>query len=307
MAESEIDLQIALNVVYEYCNDWYLTVNTSKTKIVVFSRGKIRKLPVIKFGDSILEVVFEYTYLGILFNYNNTFQKAIAKLVTQAKRAMYSLSVKCKKLMLPIDMQIQLFHQTIAPILLYGSEIWGFEKLDQIEIFHKKFLKNLLGLNMSTTSSMVYGETGELDMSFYVQNRMLNFWLKLSTGKQHKLSCTIYRFLKYMSDNNIYESKWLRHVKHNLDRRGFSNLWYLDYNTIIVSESWFKNSLKLRGADIISQLWHSTMWNQTACFNYRIFKENRRIEKYLSVLEYKDRLTLCKFRCRNSYLPVCKK
>ena len=50
LAESINELQVALNAVKEYCNKWSLTVNTSKTKIVIFSRGRVRNLPELYFG-----------------------------------------------------------------------------------------------------------------------------------------------------------------------------------------------------------------------------------------------------------------
>ena len=43
LAETEQDLQKGLNGLFEYCNQWQLKVNVEKTKIVIFSRGKIRK------------------------------------------------------------------------------------------------------------------------------------------------------------------------------------------------------------------------------------------------------------------------
>ena len=45
-------------------------MNTSKTKIVIFSRGKVRRYPYIVFGSDKLDVVDEYVYLGVTFNYN---------------------------------------------------------------------------------------------------------------------------------------------------------------------------------------------------------------------------------------------
>ena len=36
IAENEIELQLALNKVYEYCMMFILSVNTTKTKIIVF-------------------------------------------------------------------------------------------------------------------------------------------------------------------------------------------------------------------------------------------------------------------------------
>ena len=64
---------------------------------------------------------------------------------------MFNLTTKARKLDLPIDIQCELFDQLIMPILLYGCEIWGFQNLDQIERFHRKFLKSLK-LNRSTAN-----------------------------------------------------------------------------------------------------------------------------------------------------------
>ena len=44
LAENAEELQLALNALFDYCQLWHLTVNTAKTKIVIFSRGKVRKL-----------------------------------------------------------------------------------------------------------------------------------------------------------------------------------------------------------------------------------------------------------------------
>ena len=41
-AESPDELQVALGRMKSYCDIWNLQVNTSKTKVVVFTKGKIR-------------------------------------------------------------------------------------------------------------------------------------------------------------------------------------------------------------------------------------------------------------------------
>ena len=75
LAENEKELQLALDSVHEYCTLYNLTVNTSKTKIIVFSRGKVKRYPIFSYGDDIIEVVSEYVYLGVTMNYNNEFVK----------------------------------------------------------------------------------------------------------------------------------------------------------------------------------------------------------------------------------------
>ena len=85
LAETADDLQVALNGLSEYCKKWCLKVNTAKTKII--ARGKVRKYPKFHLGSDEIEVVEQYVYLGILFNYNDSFKKAIDKWITQARKA----------------------------------------------------------------------------------------------------------------------------------------------------------------------------------------------------------------------------
>ena len=87
LSENEHELQKALNSVHEYCEMHKLTVNTSKTKIVVFSRGKVKRFPMFKYGCDTIEVVSDYVYLGIKMNYNNTFVKAMKKQLDQGRKA----------------------------------------------------------------------------------------------------------------------------------------------------------------------------------------------------------------------------
>ena len=66
LSETEDGLQRALTETSTYCNKWKIEINTQKSKVVVFSRGKIRNLPDFFIGNSKLEVCFEFNYLAIL-------------------------------------------------------------------------------------------------------------------------------------------------------------------------------------------------------------------------------------------------
>ena len=123
----------------------------------------------------------------ITFDYNGKFKKAINKQVMAARRALFVLQKKARILKLPIDVQIELFDKTVLPILLYGSEVWGFSKnIEQIEIFYRKFLKGILGINNCTPNPMVYGESGKTTIKIYIKERMIDFWMRLHYGKQSK-------------------------------------------------------------------------------------------------------------------------
>jgi hypothetical protein len=59
------------------------------------------------------------------FYYNGSFVHTKMKLVEQAQQALYAVYYKIRNLQLPIDLQLKIFYSLIAPILLYGSEVWG--------------------------------------------------------------------------------------------------------------------------------------------------------------------------------------
>ncbi|XP_071123898.1 uncharacterized protein [Mytilus edulis] len=127
-AESAEELQASLNAMYLYCQTWKIQVNISKTKVVIFSRSRLNTDNMnFKYSGESLNIVTNFQYLGIIFSCKGNFNDAKAHLVQQARKAMFIVLRKARKLNLPIDMQLELFDTMVVPILLYGAEVWGFE------------------------------------------------------------------------------------------------------------------------------------------------------------------------------------
>ena len=57
---------------------------------------------------------------------------------------MFELLKKGRKLFLDVEVMLKLFDSTVLPILVYGSEVWGYSNLDYIETLHLKFCKIVL-------------------------------------------------------------------------------------------------------------------------------------------------------------------
>lgn len=309
LAESASELQVALNAVHKFCEDWDLTVNVSKTKVVIFSKGKVKSYPEFKFGVDTVAVVDDYVYLGVTFNYNGLWHKAIRKQVLQASRALFALNTKVMILDLPIDLHIELYYKVVVPILLYGSEVWGHVDLNQMEIFHRKFLKSILKVRKTTPNCMVYGECGVESLENLVNIRILNFWLRLLSGKDTKLSVLMFRLTRKLfclDDSNAlyFKSKWLTNLYTFLGRSGFANMFLAnssDFNPI-----WLKKSFRQRSSDIFVQNWRADLASNGLCKSYSIIKSDLKIEDYLCALPSALKYTLCKFRCGNHGLPYMK-
>ena len=88
---------------------------------MAFARGRAANY-YFTINDVQLEVVSEYKYLGILFSRCGSFLAAKKYIADQATRAMFCLLKKARALVLPLDLQIELFQKTVKPILLYGYE-----------------------------------------------------------------------------------------------------------------------------------------------------------------------------------------
>ena len=79
------------------------------------------------------------------------------------------------KLMLPLEIQIELFDRLIVPILLYGCEVWCPMITNLASKLQLRFYKIILKLSKSTPSCMVYGELGQFPLDVQAKCRMLKF------------------------------------------------------------------------------------------------------------------------------------
>ena len=69
MSLSKTGLQLCLNKFEEYCTQWGLEVNLSKTKTMIFNRsGKIPKNIVFTFSGKPIEMVNKFKYLGTILS-----------------------------------------------------------------------------------------------------------------------------------------------------------------------------------------------------------------------------------------------
>ena len=75
-AENENDLQQMLTYVHNWCKKWKLKINNSKSKIIHFRKQRTTQSSV-KFynGQTLLETVESYTYLGVLFDQHLNWSK----------------------------------------------------------------------------------------------------------------------------------------------------------------------------------------------------------------------------------------
>ena len=188
LSNSSDGLQQALNDLSGYCTEWKLKVNSSKTKVIIFSKRKPKIMPKLVFDNKLLEIVTEFKYREV-------------------------------------DVMLELFDKTVLPIMLYGCEIWGFGNNNILETVFLKFCKYLLGLKSSTPNCMVYGEVGCYPISVHIKVRMIVYWFKLCSSDEQKICKKLYNVLLHMHADDTYNSEWLNSIINILQQNGLGFIW----------------------------------------------------------------------------------
>lgn len=199
LAKYPTTLQRMINRLEEYCLDWGLTVNLNKSKIMIVrkeSRGRYMANEKWTYGRQPIEIVKEYSYLGVKLTSNMKFEKHAEIKVAEAKAAM---AVTWKKVMsnskVSTDAKNRVFQSTSTAIALYADACWGISKLDSIENLQRYYLKRIYRLPTSTPNYVLALETGLPDMYLTTLKHHFEFIVKLLTGSEEKLSKRIAFYL----------------------------------------------------------------------------------------------------------------
>jgi len=261
-------LQKSLDSLSEYCDRWKLTVNTQKTKIMIFRKsGKLPKDLKFIYGNENLEIVNKFKYLGVLFTTGISYNEHDKMLAGQSLKATFKLNKYLTKFTdLSPKHTTDLFNKLIVPILTYSSEVWGFNKGVQVERSQLKFYKKLLGVKTSTQNSFIYFETGTYDLCSLRYYNIIKYWLKICTTNDIKYTKQIYNAVLQYNVLNPQKITWVSKVKQLLGELGFNHVWI---SQGVGDIKCFLSMLKQRLQDIHIQHLHANLNSSTRAIFYK--------------------------------------
>ena len=157
-------LQQQLNGLFTFCQKYQMIVNEMKTKVMIFGKPVTY---VFKFNNTILDIVQDYKYLGVVLSSikncrGNIYKKMVDYTVDRSNRANFMLYRKTKSIgHLPCQIGSYMFNTHVLPILNYSCELWCTTKENsRIESVQMKYHKFILGVKHNTCSAGVRGELG---------------------------------------------------------------------------------------------------------------------------------------------------
>ena len=322
LSTSEICLQSNIDRVNAFCKLWGLSINISKSKIMVFSKsGRVPKDKFkYKLGGDEIEYVNNYKYLGVNFANTGKFSVTEKNLGLKASRALFSIKQSIFDKDLKPSAILSIFESLVKPIALYGSEIWtaykpcyksktldemfemSFKNNTEFDKIHAKFCKYVSGVHYKACNFAVFSELRQFPLLVSTITGCLNFWMHiLQSGSESLISKA------YMEQYNSSPDKhlWKQFVKNMLHDLGFSHVWdnHSTFNSGSLLAS-IKNKLKERFLSFRKQRMLGEETKKKLRTN-RLLKHNFGVESYLENIHDKSiRKCLSSFRISTHKLRI---
>ena len=324
LSESTTGLQSCLNRLQKYCETWGLTINLSKTKVIIFNKGghKISRFKFCLHGDPI-EIVQSYCYLGIVFSSCGSFSGAVKTLTDKARKAFFAL----RKFDTSNDplLTIKLFDALVLPVTTYNIEVWGpyfltesrigcvdaFKSMldsNEVEKINVKLCKYVLGVSRKSSNDAVRGELGRHPILLGSMHRWIKFairTLSLPLNTLVKISIPPVSDCIDKPSANTWASKNCSLITSMLTHHGMEfhadTLYNVPPPTIIQQQA----SLCYNQAwlNAINKNYYSSKPNKLK--TYANFKKSFGMENYLLCMKNKNkRRSFTKLRISAHHLPI---
>ena len=300
-SKSPEGLQSILNDLELYCRTWGLNINISKTKAMIFEKGRHTTYD-FYLNNKKLELVTSFKYLGIHFFKNGNWFRTQKRIAEHASYALHNLFALFNQIELSISEKCRLFDTLVGSILNYSAEVIGLYEAKDIELIHTKFCRWILHVRKSTNLTGLYGELGRVPFIVIRKIRMINYWIKLLSLGENTVPRKIYMMLKHDAANNISYNwaNWAFQIKSLLDKIGLTYVW-LRQGDITIPFS----LIKQRILDLYKQTWYAEINNSNRLLMYSRFKHELDFENYLDFIsEKKYKIALTKFRLSSHDLAI---
>ena len=290
-----------LDKLNEYSCVWDLKVNTEKTKIMIFEKGR-KTTADIFYNNTVLEVVDNFKYLGAMFYTNGSWNRTQKCLSEYGAFALHNLNRLFQNITLSNNEKFKLFDSLVGSVLSYACEVWGFHGAPDVERIHTRFCRSLLGVKKSTNLSALYSELGRKPLLAFRKLRIIRYWIK-TINTDNVLLRNIYKMLfNDAANSNTYNgTNWAYQVKTLLYELGYNYVW--DNQAILNKIPYLQ--IKQRILDTTDQNLITSINSSTKLQSYCIFKQDTEHEPYLNFIRLdKYKFALSRFRLSSHSLAI---
>lgn len=193
VADDAEGLRKMLKSLEKFVHGAKMEVNIKKTKVMIFKNGgrEGKKREKWMWRGEKIEIVKEFKYLGYWFTPKNTGSGHIRYMVQKARKAINSVWGVLKRARVDeLKERLQLYDSLANAGALYGIEIWGWQRREEIEKLQGKLAKMALGVARNTPSYLWKLEAGRRSVEVVARRRASKYLLevlKMEEGRWPKV------------------------------------------------------------------------------------------------------------------------
>ena len=199
LAPSANALQVLLNTVSVLFSDLKLTLNLKKSVCMVFNNKSKSQLPIFKLENTVLEIVHQCKYLGIIFSSDLNNKLDIVKCEKSFLKQFYAIYRRFHF----VDSNVLKFLFKAHCTSFYGKELW-FDLKGCVSVFNNlavnyhKCLKKILGLSWGHSNHDVCEKIGIHTFKHFINNSLISYYFNFLNSEspcivRHKM------YFKYYS------------------------------------------------------------------------------------------------------------
>jgi hypothetical protein len=134
------------------------------------------------FEGDVIERVQTFKYLGILLETTPNLDSAVEHLATTNRRLLFALNRHCAELhIMDVKLRCDLFNTLVCSIASYAYEVWvDSKKIEAMEVVYRRFLKSLLGMRKTTSTSIMLAEFGKFPFEHFTWGQALLYYNRVS-------------------------------------------------------------------------------------------------------------------------------
>lgn len=145
--DDHLVLQHDLEQISNWCSKWLMTLNTSKCKVMSFTRKPIPSLHSYNINKDTVAIATQYKYLGIIFTTNLSWSEHITSVSAKASQSLGYLRRNLRNA--PSNVRKLAYLTLVRPQLEYASPISS---------PHQKYLTDMLEWIQNRASRFIYNE-----------------------------------------------------------------------------------------------------------------------------------------------------
>ncbi len=280
------DLQLLMNIVSTHFSKWLLSINYSKSQVVIFDQDQQRyneSLMSLQFtiNNNTILISHSYTYLGVLFTHNVNFKQHQSNRIESASKRLHRINwMRRRGILMNVKQSMLAYIMLVEPLFLSSAHLCQYSRStwNEAESLQHLALCQILDTFSTSSALAIRGEIGLLTVLEEMNVKHISYHTKLIYKFKHQNIAS--KVMKNAID--IQQTPFSKHMSYLLSVVHFSlshhNNLLKDVST---SSDHYNNILYTMLRNRYESNWRSDMSKSPKLRTYITIKDDLKMEMYL--------------------------